>query len=485
MADIQPAELMPESTIKVSDQILVESKEKGMKRVDKLLIKNGLIVTIDGDDRIIRNGSIYIEDNIIKEIGPDLEIGDKPGATVIDATDKVVIPGLVQVHVHLNQTLFRGLADDMDVVDWLKRRIWPFEQAHTYDSVYASARLSILELMKSGTTTAVTMETLNHTEAAFFAAEEMGIRAVIGNVLMDRWEPGTEMKGENIQIALEKSRQLYESFHGRANNRIQYAFCPRGTRNATDELWQEVAQIAREKQIRVHSHAAENKAQTKRLSEFGGSEVNYLHKMGVLGPNLILAHAIWLTDQELELLTESGTHIAHCPSANFKLASGIAPVPAMLEREINVAVGADGAPCNNNLDAFMEMRLAALIHKPRFGPKSMPAGKVLEMMTMGGARAAGLDHEIGSLEPGKKADLVLINKNAAHAFPAFASNPVTRVVYEHQSRDVDVVIADGEILIQKGNSVNFDEEEILSQSEDALLRLLNRLPESLRSELTK
>ena len=452
--------------------------------MDKLLIRNGLLITVDEDHRIIPYGSIYIEDNIIKAVGSDAEIGNKPGTTVVDAAGKLVLPGFVQVHVHLNQTLFRGTADDMDVVDWLKRRIWPFEQAHSYDSVYASARLSILEMIRSGTTTAVTLETLNHTQAAFQAVEELGFRAVIGNAIMDRWETGTEMQGEDTATAMKKSLHLLEAFHGKANGRMFYAFCPRGTRNATDELWQEVARIAREKHILVHSHAAENKAQTERLSTYGGSEVMYLNDMGVLGPNLVLAHAIWLTEEEHDLLASSGTHVAHCPSANFKLASGIAPVPAMLDKGINVAIGADGAPCNNNLDAFVEMRQAALIHKPRFGPKSMPAEQVLDMMTMGGARAAGLEREIGSIEVGKKADLVMLNQYVPHASPTLASHPVTRVVYEHQSRDVDTVIIDGEIILHNGRFLNLDETDILSKSEEALAKLLQRLSEPLRTELT-
>ena len=257
----------------------------------------------------------------------------------------------------------------------------------------------------------------------------------------------------------------------------------RGTRNATDDLWQEVGRIARENNARIHTHAAENKAQTDLLSEYGGSEVLYLDKMGVLGENLILAHAIWLSEEEHDLIASTGTHVAHCPSANLKLASGFAPIPIMLEKEINVAVGADGAPCNNNLDAFLEMRLAALIHKPRFGPKCMPAQKVLEMITLGGARAAGLEQDIGSIEVGKKADLILLNQAVPHAYPLLGSDPASRVVYEHQSRDVDTVIIDGNVILQNGHLVGMDEEDILVQSELERTKLLERLAEPIKSEM--
>ena len=446
--------------------------------MSSLLIQNGTILTMNPAREIIA-GDIYIEDGIIREVPSSQPRADR----VIDASGKLVLPGFVQVHVHLNQTLFRGLADDMDVVDWLKKRIWPLEQAHTYASVHASARLSILELLKSGTTTAVTLETLNHTEAVFQAVDEMGIRAVTGNALMDRWEAGTEMKGESTDLALDKSLDLIERFHGTADNRIRYAFCPRGTRNASDQLWQEVGRIARDKGLRIHTHAGENKAQTRLLSGFGGSEVIYLDRMGVLGKNLIIAHAIWLSEEEHDLLASSGTHVAHCPSANLKLASGFAPVPEMLDKKINIALGADGAPCNNNLDPFIEMRLAALIHKPRVGPTGMPAAKVLEMITLGGARAAGLVEEIGSLEAGKKADLIVLNQDTAHAFPHIGSHPAGRVVYAHQSQDVDTVIVDGCVLVSGGQLVHFDEREILRTAEDERSKLLQRLAESIRSEL--
>ncbi len=392
----------------------------------------------------------------------------------------LVLPGLVQIHVHLNQTLFRGLADDMDVVDWLKTRIWPLERAHNADSLYASARLSIAELIRGGTTTAMSMETLNYTEAAFQAADEMGFRAVIGNAMMDRWEVGTEMIGESTGVALSKSLELLERFDGQGNGRLHFAFCPRGTRNATDDLWREVARLARERNVLVHTHAAENRVQTERLAAFGGHEVHYLHDMGVLGSNLVLAHGIWLTHEEHGLLAQAGASVAHCPSANFKLASGVAPVPEMLEKGINVALGADGAPCNNNLDAFMEMRLAALIHKPRCGPRSMPAQKVLEMLTVNGAKAAGLEAEIGSLEVGKRADIVLLKRDVLHAWPCLATDPVSQVVYEHQARDVDTVLIDGEVLLAQGQFTRWDPRDLLEDSQRELRKLLKRVPDLIR-----
>ncbi|MGD8634561.1 MAG: amidohydrolase family protein, partial [Anaerolineales bacterium] len=241
--------------------------------------------------RDVFQGDIWIQDGIITEIPTSRGAAD----TVIDASEMLVVPGFVQVHVHLNQTLFRGQADDMDVVDWLRLRIWPLESAHNYASVFASAQLSIAEMIRNGTTAAFTMESLHHTEAAFDATDQTGFRAIIGNAMMDRWEVGTEMIGEDTPTTIRKSLDLYKHYHNTANGRLGYAFCPRGTRNATDELWQEVAGLARERNVRIHSHAAENKAQTERLAQFGGREIHYLNKMGAVGSNLVLAHCVWLT----------------------------------------------------------------------------------------------------------------------------------------------------------------------------------------------
>ena len=442
--------------------------ESGMTSI---LIRNGTILTMN-PAREILSGDLLVQDGRIAEVPARSRSAD----LVIDATGKLVLPGFIQVHAHLNQTLFRGMADDMDVVDWLRLRIWPLERAHTPESIYASARLSIAEMVRGGTTTAVTMESLNYTEAAFEAAAEMGFRAVIGNAMMDRWEVGTEMIGESADIALSKSLELLKRYDHSANDRLRFAFCPRGTRNATDELWREVARLARERKTLIHTHAAENRAQSERLAAFGGHEVYYLNDMGVVGRNLVIAHGVWLEPGELDLLGKAGATVAHCPSANLKLASGVAPVPEMMAKGINVALGGDGAPCNNNLDAFTEMRLAALIHKPRCGPRSMPAATVLEMLTVNGARAAGLENEIGSLEPGKRADLILLNRDGLHAWPSLAASPVSQVVYEHHASDVNTVMIDGQVLLDQGQFTRWDAGEIREGSQRALRNLLERNP---------
>lgn len=434
-----------------------------------LLIRNGLVVT-QNPSREIVEGSVYIREGRIAELASSRRAADE----VIDATGKLVIPGLIQVHVHLCQALFRGLADDMNVVEWLRRRIWPLEQAHDLESVYASARLAIAEMVRGGTTAACTMESVRYTEAAFRAADEMGFRATIGKAMMDRREVGTEMLGEETESALAESLALLERFHNSAEGRLRYAFCPRGTRNITDELWRQVVQAARQSQVLIHTHAAENREQTQRLARRGGSEVEYLKAMGALGRNLVIAHGVWLTPKERKLVARSGCTVAHCPSANLKLASGVAQVPEMLELGINVALGADGAPCNNNLDAFTEMRHAALIHKPRGGPSAMPAQQVFDMATLNGARALGLEREIGSLEVGKRADVAIVGRDKLHAAPSYMASPIAQLVYEHHASDVETVIVDGRVLIRDGRPTRWNEREILDDADRQIRKVWKR-----------
>jgi cytosine/adenosine deaminase-related metal-dependent hydrolase len=239
-------------------------------------------------------------------------------------------------------------------------------------------------------------------------------------------------------------------------------------------MWQQVAELSKERGCLVHTHVAENQQQTERLEAYGGREVHYLQSMGALQPNLVMAHCVWLTPVEQEMVASSGASVAHCPSANMKLGSGFAPIPEMLELGINVGLGADGAPCNNNLDPFNEMRLAALIHKPRRGPESMGAVTVLEMMTLAGARALGREHEIGSLAPGKKADVILIKRSPLHAWPQEGTDPHVVVVYEHRASDVDTVIIDGEILLRNGNFTRWADSEILARAAEQRAAVLQR-----------
>jgi 5-methylthioadenosine/S-adenosylhomocysteine deaminase len=433
-----------------------------------LVIRNGIFVTM-GPAGVVRGDLAIIAGRIA-----DLGRVEERGRHEIDAQNAVVLPGLVQAHVHLCQTLFRGISDDCDVVDWLFNWIWPLEQQHDAASMRASCRLGVAELLLSGTTSILSIETVHHTDVAFEAASELGIRATIGKALMDRREVGTEMFGESTEAALTDLEQLISTWHGAAEGRLRVAVSPRGPRNATPELWRRGVAIAAEHGLVLHTHVNENRAQAERVALSGeGRDVYALDSWGALGPSLVMAHCVWPDEGELDLMQEKRPHVCHCPSANLKLASGIAPIPEYLKRGINVALGSDGAACNNNLDAFQEMRLAALIQKPLHGPTAMPAATVLELATLGGARALGLETEIGSLEVGKKADLLIMRPTRAHNSPS--GDYASSIVYASSAADVRTVLVDGAVVVRDGALVHGDEQDIVADSERQKELILDRL----------
>ncbi|NYE56566.1 5'-deoxyadenosine deaminase [Carboxydothermus ferrireducens] len=441
-----------------------------------ILIKNGTIVTMN-EKREILKGDLYIEGNIIKDIGPSLDVQtDK----VIDAAGKVVIPGLIQTHIHLCQTLFRGQADDLELLDWLKLRIWPLEGGHDPESLYYSAMLGIGELFKGGTTAIVDMATVNHTDSNFQAIYDSGIRAISGKCMMDYGTEVPKSMQDTTENAIDESVQLLEKWHGKDNGRILYAFTPRFAVSCTEDLLKEVVKLAEQYKVRVHTHASENKGEVELvLKERGMRNVLYLEKLGMTAPNLILAHCIHLDEREMKVLAESKTKIAHCPSSNLKLASGIAKIPELLEMGAEISIAADGAPCNNNLDAFIEMRMAALIQKPFYGPTSMPAQKVFELATIGGARAMGLEDQIGSLEVGKKADVVIVDLDEMRTTPNEGVNIYTQLVYQAQSSNVLTTIVDGKIVMENRVLKTIDEVEVRRKANESLKRIADRVGVSL------
>jgi 5-methylthioadenosine/S-adenosylhomocysteine deaminase len=440
-----------------------------MTSVDDLLIAGGTVLTL-GPAGVIE-GSVYVVDGRIAEVPSDR----RRACTVIDAAGRLVLPGFVQAHIHLCQTLFRGLADDMDVVEWLRQRIWPLEQAHDETSLRASAELGIAELLLGGTTSVLSMETTRYTSASFEAAAALGIRARIGPALMDRLEPGTEMVGMSTEETVRALTELFGPWHGADNGRLGVAASPRGPRNATPALWAACVALSAEHGLVLHTHVNENEEQAELLGlEPDGRDVYALERYGALGPSLVMAHGVWLDAGERELVRQRGAHICHCPSSNLKLASGVAPVPDYLDLGINVALGADGAPCNNTLSALGEMRLAALLHKPRFGPRAMPAERVLEMATMGGARAMGLADQIGSVEPGKRADVIVISREGAHSRPVSGGHPAGDVVYTCRDEDITDVVVDGRHVVGDGALLTASMSRIAAVAERQRVAVLKR-----------
>jgi len=432
-----------------------------------LLIRNGLLITAN-ENNDITTADLRIEGSRIVELGRITG----PAERSIDAAGLWVLPGFVQTHVHLCQTLFRGLADDLELLDWLQRRIWPLEAAHNAESVYWSARLGIAELLKGGTTTILSMETVRHTEEVFRAIEESGIRAAVGKCIMDGGgapaplqQPGREAADESIA--------LLKAWDGRAGGRIRYAFAPRFALACSRDVLELVGELARDHGALVHTHASENRTEVDLVrSQTGNSNIEYFQKIGLASPSLFLAHCIWVDDREVAILRETDTRVTHCPGSNLKLASGIADITRYRKEGISVSLGADGAACNNNLDMFQEMKLTGLLQKYLHGPAALPARDIFRMATIEGARALHCEAESGSIETGKRADLVLFDPRRLAQWPWHDVYSV--LVYAAGRDSVRHVLVDGEILVSEGELVGQDEEEILKKSQEALLRLIPR-----------
>jgi 5-methylthioadenosine/S-adenosylhomocysteine deaminase len=401
-----------------------------------ILIQNGFLITMDADGSKYY-GDIYIEGNKIKKIAPDIQ---QDAETTIDASGMLILPGFVQAHIHLCQSLLRGQADDQPLLDWLDT-ITSLEFRHTPETLYASARIGIAEMIKSGTTSIIDMGTLHHQDSVFQAIEESGIRAQAGKAMMDLTENLPPLLRESTEDSLKNSIDYMHKWHGKADGRIRYGFAPRWQLWNTTELLQTIKQEADNNPgVGIHGHAGEIEYEVEAMiAQTGKRNFLYLDSIGVVGPNVQMAHCIWLDEDEYQVMADTGTHAMHCPCCNTKLGSGIAKVPEMLEKGINVALGSDGAPSNNNLDMFIEMRLASIIHKYRLGAEKMPAEDVLKMATMGGAKALGMGDQIGSLEEGKIADLIILDDGGLYAAPirSFEEDDVVkRLVSAYQSASV-------------------------------------------------
>jgi 5-methylthioadenosine/S-adenosylhomocysteine deaminase len=412
----------------------------------KILIQGARLLTCDPQDHVL-DADVQIEDGRIAAITPHAGSALPFQGETIDGRGQFLLPGFIQTHVHFCQTLFRGAADDLALIDWLRERIWPLEAAHTQVSLDLSARLSIAELIAGGTTTALTMETVHHTEVVFAAVAETGFRAIIGKCLMD--EKGETPDGlyQETSAALADATSLIDRWHGRENGRIQACLAPRFALSCTRELLTQTAELARQRGVLIHTHASENRDEIAMVeARTGQRNLPYLDSLHLTGPDVVLAHCVHLDEDERQILRQTGTHVAHCPSSNLKLGSGIADIVTLRAAGINVTLGADGAPCNNRLDMFTEMRTAALLPKPLHGPSALPARELIRMATIGGARALGLDHEIGSIEIGKRADLQLIDLDHCATTPQ--PDPCSTLVYAASPANVRTVIIDGQIVMR-------------------------------------
>jgi 5-methylthioadenosine/S-adenosylhomocysteine deaminase len=435
-----------------------------------VLIKNGTLVTMNPQREVLQ-GDLWIEGSRIRALGRGLR---KRAAAVLDATGKIVLPGFVQTHVHLCQTIMRGAGDDLALLDWLKQRIWPFEAAHDERSLKSSAQLGLAELIRGGTTTVLSMETVHDTDVVFEQARRSGLRAIIGKCFMNVGSDVPKRLLQPARQAFVESEALYKEWHDTSDGRIRLALAPRFILSCTEGLLRDADALARDWGILVHTHASENRDEVRWVrARTACGNIEAFDRYGMLHDRLCLAHCVWTSAREQRLLCESQAKVLHCPSSNLKLGSGIAPIWKLHQAGIPISLGADGAACNNNLDMFQEMRLAALLQKSLHGPEAMPAATVLEMATLGGAKALGLDREIGSLEIGKRADVIVVDLKNLHSTPHV--DPVSAVVYSARSSDVEACLVDGRMLMKDKELLTMDREKILRKSENQFRKLAARL----------
>ena len=421
-----------------------------------ILIRNATILTMN-DRMDVVSGAVSIRDGRIAAVGTE---PSDPHETSIDANGAYLLPGFVQTHIHLCQTLFRGYADDLVLLDWLRTRVWPMEAAHTPASLRAAARLACLELLRSGTTSILTMETVHDTDAVIEAVSETGIRATIGKSMMDETTPDAPARiREPGRRSLDDSLDLHARYHGTADGRIRVALAPRFALSCSRALLEAVADASGRDDIIVHTHAAEQQDEIALVRQVTGRDnLEYFEAVGLMSPRLNVAHCVWVTELEQAALAARGVKVTHCPGSNLKLGSGVAPVHEMRASGINVSLGSDGAACNNHLDMFGEMRLAATLQSMRRRPGAVTARDALWMATRAGAIALGQDNEIGSIEPGKRADLILLAPDATHLVPS--PDPFSTLVYSAQPTDVRLTMVDGQVVVRDGTARVLDAAEI-------------------------
>jgi cytosine/adenosine deaminase-related metal-dependent hydrolase len=448
-----------------------------------MLYHNCTIVTVDRQRRILEDGAMVVTEGAITAIGKRNDLlGQFPTEERFDLKGGLVIPGLVNTHVHLSQALIRGCADDLALIDWLTKRVWVLQGNFTEDDGRLSAELCILEMLKSGTTSFIESMTAGHYgfDGIAEVVERSGIRAALSKIVMDlpsyaqaanSMHPGMI---EDPDISFQQALDLFDKWNGAAEGRIQVWFGPRPPGGTSSDILRKMMAVAREKNMGVTIHLAEVKEDIEYIRETHGmSAIEYARSVDMLGPRVVLIHVVWVGEGEIEILAETGTHVTHNPLSNSKLASGISPIPEMLKAGVNVGLGTDGGPSSNDYDMIRAMRWASYLHKVRLGdPTIMPSEKVLEIATLGGARAMGWEDQIGSLEVGKRADFVVLDMDQAHLTPA--PDPVSTIVCAGTGKDVRMVVVDGKIVVQDGKVLTMDEARILDETNNRVRNLYER-----------
>jgi len=449
-----------------------------------MIFENATLITVDAERRIIRDGAIAVSGSRIVGIGKkrDIRAEFASDRERVDLQGMLVIPGLVNTHVHLTQALIRGCADDLGLIDFLVKRVWVLMGNYDHDDARLSAELCILEMLKAGTTAFVESMLVLHYgfDGIARAVESAGIRAALSKTVMDlpsyiEGHPMHPGMVEDPEAAFQEALDMHAKWDGAAGGRIQVWFGPRTPGGCSPELYRQMMAAARERDMGVTMHLAEVQEDVRYIrQQYGMRPVEFVESVGMVGPRVLLAHTVWLDEQDIQRLAETGTHVTHNPISNSKLASGIAPVPALLAAGVNVSLGTDAGTCNNTYDLIHDMRWASALHKVNhLDPTIVPCETVLEMATINGAKAMGLEDEIGSLEVGKRADFVALDMDKPHLVPA--PDPVSALVFAANGSDVDTVVIDGQIVVRQRQVLTMDEERILGQARERAERLYHRV----------
>jgi 5-methylthioadenosine/S-adenosylhomocysteine deaminase len=418
----------------------------------EIVITNGLVIPMIRDHEWLE-GDVTIRDGRIASVGGTAAVSD--GTVVLDARGAAVLPGFVQAHVHVVQSLLRHQADGLDLLDWLHQRTWPYEAALDGDGVETAAELGIAELLCGGTTTALDFGTTHDHGRVFAAAQRLGIRLVSGKTHMDTGDDVPAALLEDRDRSLANAEELGSKWHGAAGGRLRYAVAPRFALSCSADLLEGCATLARNNGWLLQTHACENRMEVAEVRRITGlNTIDYLAERGLVGPDVILAHGVHLQPHEVRRLAESQTTICHCPGANLKLGSGIADVAGLLDAGVRVVLGADGPPCNNRLSVFHEMSLAGTLPGLSRGPAALGAWAVLAMATREGAAALHLETEIGTLESGKSADLTVVDMDEWSMLPG--GDPASRIVFGGSAQMVRHVVVAGRPVVLERRLVSGD-----------------------------
>jgi len=427
-----------------------------------ILIKDATLLSMSGEKKPVEDVEIAVEGGRIKHMGK-VPAGFKADK-VIDAKGGIVMPGLIDAHTHIAMSLFRNYADDLPLMRWLKDKIWPMEEKLTARDVYWGSMLGVVELIRSGVTCFLDMYFFMEETAK--ATEQAGIRAVLARGLVG----GDDDDGKRF----DETRKLYTNWHNAAGGRIKLMAGPHAPYTCSPGYLKKVADLAGELDIGIHIHLSESAEEVEEsYKKYGRSPIKQMYDLGLFDIHTVAAHCVHVSDEDMDLMAEKKVSAVNNPSSNLKLANGFAPVEKMIKRGINVALGTDGPSSNNNLNMFEEIHLAAIVNKSvNHDATSIPAITALEMATSNGAKALGLEREIGSLEAGKKADLIIIDTHKPHFYPRH--DQISALAYSAQGSDVSTVIADGKVVMEDYEIKTVDMEKVMFEAQRAAEGLMAR-----------